>query len=186
LVGSLLVLALVQENIPKIIMRLGIIGTNPEGFLILVSGLLVLALLQENVPKVIMCLRIIGIDPEGFLILVSGLLVLALVQENIPKVVICLGKIGINPEGFLILVSGLLVLALVQENIPKIIMGSVLVRGLLHTICPKFQLTIPNSVPPIGSSHKKKDQQTIDDNFYDMRFRSCYQALHRCATRPIS
>ena len=66
LVNGLLVLALVQENISKVIMCLRIIGINPEGFVILINRLLVLALFRENISKVIMCLRKIGINPEGF------------------------------------------------------------------------------------------------------------------------
>jgi len=63
--NSLLVFALIQENIPKVIMCLGKFGINPGGFVILVGSFLVLNLVRENIPEVIMGLRIIGINPEG-------------------------------------------------------------------------------------------------------------------------
>ena len=53
--NSLLVLPLVQENIPKIIMGFCIIRVDAQGFDKMRNSLLVLPLLQENMTKLRLC-----------------------------------------------------------------------------------------------------------------------------------
>ena len=103
-----------------------------------------------------------------------------------PKVVVHLLKIGFDPQSFGEISNGLLVIALVQESESKVIMWSFLFRRFLHAIGPEFDLTIPNFVPPIGLSRKKKDHQTIDNDFFYVGFWSFYHALYHYGLRPLS
>ena len=90
-------LPLPQEDISQIVVRLGVIGLDPQGLLEVGDGFLDLACLRQSDPQIGVRFGVIGLAPQRLFIMPDGIADLTLPHEDSSQIVVCLGVIRLDP-----------------------------------------------------------------------------------------
>ncbi len=100
----------------QVVVGLGVIRFQAEGFLELTDRLVYLAVLAQGGAEVVVGLGVIRFQAEGFLVLPDRLVDLALPGEGDAEVVVGVGVIRFQADGFLVLADRLVSLAFLGEG----------------------------------------------------------------------
>ena len=84
-------------------MRLGVLGIDPQGLLVVVDGFLDPARLLQRDRQIVVDLVLIRLGPQGLVIVRDGVADPALLQEDMAQIAMRLDGIGLDPQGLFIL-----------------------------------------------------------------------------------
>jgi hypothetical protein len=100
------VLALVIVGIAPVVERLGVIGVEPDGLVVVPNGAVGLALVIVGIAPVVERLGVIGVEPDGLVEVLNGTVGLALTIVGSAPVEEGLGEIRVEPDGLVEVLNG--------------------------------------------------------------------------------
>jgi len=119
--------ALIEEGDAQVVMGLGVIRFEANGFLKLADRVVGLEFVEEGSAEIVVGLSVIRFEADGFLKLAGCLASLAFFEENDANVVMGLGILRIDADGFLELSHCFFGPALVEKKIANVIIRDVIV-----------------------------------------------------------